>query len=357
LKSDNAWREIDLDGLRKNLNNLKTPLKNRILLIDVRGDARNHGADAVVFDLDRLEKGLWYYVSDYNEAANLRKYTESPILVSRGINPIYPPNVDIENVYPVIDFSNKMAPKALAKKTKLGKASAYLRVDNMDLGPESFNNTVELINQQVNQTYISYLGLYMGLSPLLDQEIKEENYKRYSNLLDALKRKGVHFETKILDAGHIISYDEERLIDVAKIGNELFGLDEEKIFKDIDLKRTWGMKTMVIEVLSKTNDARIPIGYSDGLNTKCCDKLSVLIKGKKSKLSGIMMNESICDISGISDVRSGDEVVIVGRQGDEIITFEDHAECGGTISDEILTNLGLKLDAYYSNRNSESVDA
>ncbi len=87
--------------------------------------------------------------------------------------------------------------------------------------------------------------------------------------------------------------------------------------------------------------AVLSAGYGDGLPRSMSNRGNVLIKGKKAPIVGrICMNLTICDITGIRDVRPGDEAIFLGSQGDETITADDLARWAGTISYEVLCSIG-----------------
>jgi len=90
--------------------------------------------------------------------------------------------------------------------------------------------------------------------------------------------------------------------------------------------------------------ATVPLGYADGYPRRLFDGgAEVLIGGRRYPLAGnVTMDQLVIDV-GQDDVAIGDEVVVLGRQGDEAITADEWAERDGTISWEILTRIGPRL--------------
>ena len=69
-----------------------------------------------------------------------------------------------------------------------------------------------------------------------------------------------------------------------------------------------------------------------------------MIHGKRAKILGrICMDQMIADVTDIPDVKTGDEVILIGRDGNEKITAENLAEWSGTISYEILLSVGSRV--------------
>ncbi len=90
--------------------------------------------------------------------------------------------------------------------------------------------------------------------------------------------------------------------------------------------------------------ATLPIGYADGYDRKLSNRSHVLIGGTEAPVLGrICMNMCMVDISHIKGVSMEDEVVLLGRQGDKVITADDLAELVGTINYEITTKISPLL--------------
>jgi len=94
--------------------------------------------------------------------------------------------------------------------------------------------------------------------------------------------------------------------------------------------------------------ALLPVGYANGYLRSMSGKAFVLIRGQMAPVLGrISMNLTLVDASSILGVEEGDEVVILGRQGDKEITADDIASWINTISYEVLCLFGNLNDRYY----------
>jgi alanine racemase len=90
-----------------------------------------------------------------------------------------------------------------------------------------------------------------------------------------------------------------------------------------------------------TTLAVLPVGYEDGYSRALSNRAEVLIHGRRVPVRGrICMNMSMVDVTGITGVKAGDEAVLLGRQGEEVVDADELAEKGGTISYEVLCLLG-----------------
>lgn len=87
--------------------------------------------------------------------------------------------------------------------------------------------------------------------------------------------------------------------------------------------------------------AVIPVGYSDGFDrTSLSSRGEVLIGGRRCKIIGrVCMNMCMADITEVADVREEDEVVIIGKQGNDNIVADEIAEKGETINYEIVSRI------------------
>ncbi|MCH5286437.1 MAG: alanine racemase [Christensenellaceae bacterium] len=83
--------------------------------------------------------------------------------------------------------------------------------------------------------------------------------------------------------------------------------------------------------------ATVSCGYGDGYHRAASGKAEVIIRGRRAPVIGrICMDQMMADVSDIPDVKTGDEVVLIGRDGEAVITAEDVASWAGTISYEVL---------------------
>ncbi len=90
--------------------------------------------------------------------------------------------------------------------------------------------------------------------------------------------------------------------------------------------------------------ALIAVGYADGLDRRLGNRFSLLVRGERAPLTGrISMDQAVVDVTDIPGVVPGDEVVILGSQGNESITAFDHAEASGTIPWEVFTRIGQRV--------------
>jgi alanine racemase len=91
--------------------------------------------------------------------------------------------------------------------------------------------------------------------------------------------------------------------------------------------------------------ATLPLGYGDGLSQRGSNALELLVHGRRCRQVGqICMDQCVLDVTALrGQVHIGDEVVIIGRQGQEEVTAEALAAQLGTINYEIVTHIAQRV--------------
>jgi len=91
--------------------------------------------------------------------------------------------------------------------------------------------------------------------------------------------------------------------------------------------------------------ATLPVGYGDGLHRLLSNRLEVLVGGARCPQVGrITMDQSLVDVSALRGrVAVGDEVVLIGRQGEEEVSADELADAIGTINYEVVTSIARRV--------------
>ncbi len=91
--------------------------------------------------------------------------------------------------------------------------------------------------------------------------------------------------------------------------------------------------------------ALIAAGYADGLDRQLGNRFSLLVRGQPAPLVGrVSMDQAVLDVTEIPAIEPGDQVVILGSQGERSITAFDHADAAGTIPWEVFTRIGARVE-------------
>ena len=99
----------------------------------------------------------------------------------------------------------------------------------------------------------------------------------------------------------------------------------------------------------RTRVATVAIGYADGVHRARANRGDVLVRRRRAPLIGMVSMDAITlDVTDVPDVAVGDVATLIGTDGDHTITAEDVARWSGTISYEVLTSIGPRVQRRYA---------
>lgn len=154
-------------------------------------------------------------------------------------------------------------------------------------------------------------------------------------------------------------------LDYVRVGIASFGLQPGKTVRCDELKPVLEWKSVVSSVKRispgdtvsygrtfKASEemviATVPVGYADGYWRHLSNRGEVLIHGRRCPVVGrVCMDQFMVDVSHVENVKIGDEVVLIGKQGDERITAEEIAELVGTINYEVTCRISERVPRVY----------
>ena len=200
---------------------------------------------------------------------------------------------------------------------------------------------------------------------LADRTYAGQQLKIFGDLRDAIQLKtGLNLLCHIANSAAVLSLP-EALFDAVRPGIALYGYSPFE--ESFGLRPVLTLKTKVLAVRNlpaasavsygrtfvTKRDSRIaviPIGYADGYNRLFSNNAEMLVQGCRAPVVGrVCMDMTMLDVTDVSNVSEGDEVVILGRQGQQMITAAELAERINTIPYEILTSLGTRARKAYLN--------
>jgi len=372
--ANRTWAEIDLDCIAHNVKIVRTLIgKRKEILGVVKADAYGHGVLDVAREL--LDNGVERLaVSMLDEAIQLRlSGIEVPILVLTYTDPRRVAQIISHNITQTvysIDLAQALSDEAMKQNrnvkihikidtgmTRVGFMSGYSIIDNI----AAISKLPKIVIE----------GLYTHLATADDEDSAYANtqFERFMSICSELARVGVHIPIKhIANSAAIMKYPQMHL-DMVRPGLMLFGLspfDAGVPLQAMDLKPAMQIKSYVIMNKDVEADvcvsygrtfttrraskiATIPIGYADGYLRSLSNKAFVLINGQRAPIVGrVCMDQSMVDVSDIrGEVTTGDEVVLIGSQGDSIISASQIAEFAGTINYEIVSLVGRRVPRIY----------
>ena len=357
-----SWLEISQSALIHNFKVFKKNLspKTKTLCV-IKGNAYGHDLKTILSILKKVQPDF-YGVFDIQDALIIRQSDKkTPILV---MCPAQKEFVAIAHKYNLsLSVSSNEILTHIIKKKYSKSLKIHLCIET-GLGRDGIphqelSRTLALIHNKKN---VVIEGLYTHFSGAESRTFDQLTRLQTSRLIEwesALHNFGIKPITHASGTAGSLLGDTFKL-DMCRIGLGLYGLwpsDETKLTaKKITLKPvlSWKTKIVDIKVLPKnhgigydasfitnreTKIAVVPVGYYDGIPRSASNKGWMLVKGKHVPLRGkVMMNMCVLDITDL-DVKVGDEVVIIGTQGKEVVTAEDWTHWSGTVNYEIVTKI------------------
>ncbi len=372
-KLNRAWAEINLDNIAHNVKEIRRVTnKNAEIMGVVKADAYGHG----VFEVTRtlLANGVSRLaVSMLDEAIQLRREgIEVPILILGYTDPARA-NEILENDVTQSVYSHELAQALSKEAVRQGKkVKLHIKIDTgmsrigFMPGYSAVKNVMEI--EKLPNVIIEGLFTHFASADERDRDYTLMQFEKFMSICCELQRIGIHIPVKhCANSAGIIEYPEMHL-DMVRPGIILYGMyPSNEVCKDkIDLKPAMTLKANIIMVKEieqntpisygrifiterKSKIATIPIGYADGYSRMLSNKGRVLINGQFASVVGrICMDQCMIDVTDIEgDIEVGDEVVLIGEQGQRNISVEDVAETIGIINYELVCIVGKRIPRAY----------
>lgn len=366
-----VWAEINLDTIATNTKNIKKLVGDKELIAIVKADCYGHGAVDVVPTL--LENGASRLaVAMLTEAIELRENNINAPIVILGYTPLYLGeeliNYDIEQTVYDLDYAKELSKIALSFNKK---AKIHIAIDT-GMGRIGFlpgDDTVKTINEVYNLEGLEVIGIYshFSTSDEKDKSYANEQLFKFKKVIADLKALGIEIPLKhISNSGAIIDMPETYLNGV-RPGIILYGYypSKEVSNDNLSVKPALTLKAKVAHVKElhkdmyisygktfKTNKktivATLPIGYGDGYPRALSKNAKVIVNGKFASILGrICMDQCMIDVTDIENIKTGDEVIILGGEVDLKFNADDMAEALGTINYEILCRIKSRIPRVY----------
>jgi len=366
-----VWCEIDLDAARHNTRTLADLAGPAEMLAVVKADGYGHGA--VPMARAALDAGAtWLGVALVEEGAALRAAgIVAPILVLSEPPPALATAVVTHGLTPVVYTTNgiEALAKAVADFGGQQPLPVHLKVDTgMHRVGCSPDEALPLIDDIRSRTELELEGVctHLAVADEPDNPYNAEQLARFDELLAALESHGgrPRFAHAANSAG-LLAHPGSHY-DLVRCGIALYGVAPAPGIADqVALRPVMSLRARVSHVKSLSagdrlsyglryelarpgHVATVPVGYADGVPRRLgIEGGEVLVRGRRCPIAGtVTMDQLMVDV-GDGPVEVGDEVVLLGRQGDEEITAGDWAERLGTIAYEVVTGIGPRVPRRY----------
>lgn len=358
--------EIDLSALQHNLKIVRKISQERPVIAVVKADAYGHGSVEIARNLARL--GVSHFAVAYTgEAKVLRESgitADIIVLFDRS---------DVEDYFtyglvPVVqdkETARKFSVEAVRRSKSI---RVHLKVDT-GMGRLGFRpeQTVSAALEIAGWEGIKLEGL---MSHFSEADLADRSYASHQlNLFNEIRFAisdglGRPIISHIANSAAVLSL-KDAMMDAVRPGLLLYGISPFQ--EGFGLMPLMTLKTSVLAVrdlsagtpvsygrtfITKCDSriAVIPVGYADGYSRLYSNNAEMLVRGRRVPVAGrVCMDVTMLDVTSIGGVCEGEEVVILGKQGNEQITAAELAARIGTIPYEILTSLGGRARREYVN--------
>jgi alanine racemase len=374
------WAEVDLNAIARNVRELGRAVKPAArLMVAVKANAYGHGSVEVA--RTALAHGAdWLGVARFEEAVQLREAgIAAPILIF-GYTPVRctPELIRLHLTQSVYSLETA---RSLSEQTAgIGdRLKVHLKVDTGmgRLGILTDAHRPKLAGVAPADAAVREV-LEMAALPGLHMEgvfthfasadsakktYTEKQLALFTDFLGRLRRAGLSFEIRhAANSGGIIDMPHTHL-DMVRAGISLYGLypSDEVRKSSIPLTPALAWKARIVHLkqvpagfhvsygmthrtAQPTTIATVPVGYGDGYSRLLSNRGVMLVGGRRASIVGrVCMDLTMIDVGHIPGVAVDDEVVMLGRQGEEAVTADEIAALVGTINYEVVTAISGRV--------------
>jgi len=372
---------VDLDGLTANyvaigryLSANEAIIKPRIIAV-VKANAYGHGSVPVACALeqavaDGLDTSLILACADIEEGVELRQAGVTvPILVFGALSVS-----DLEGIFDYCltpTVSSPFAAEALERAAALRgvRVGVHLKIDTgMNRFGFRFDNLLKTLPRVTASSHLSLESVYTHFATAEQENeplfgIQQKRFEQIRSDASSLNIKNVWWHaanSAALIRDHSVWYD------AVRPGLLLYGVVPPPLETPlgIELRPVMSLCTRVVAekgirrgesagygarfVANRSmRVAVIPAGYADGMDLRLGGRGSVLIRGTRAPIVTVSMDSTTIDVTDIS-AQPGDDVVVLGEQGDARIDVREIAASVGTVPHEVLCRIGSRIERTYN---------
>ena len=365
--------DIDLDAFAFNLESIKNNLKEDTKIITVlKADGYGHGVLPLAREAVKDPRVWGVAVATVEEAEELRQGgIRKPLLI---LGYTYEENYEQiarEEFRPAVfklSMARKLSQAAVKNNTVV---NVHIKIDTgmSRIGYRDLETAVPEIMEISRLPGIRIEGLFTHFARADEKKTDPAyvQFRKFQEFQKALEAQGLEIPIcHCSNSAGIIRMPEANL-NAVRAGVILYGLyPSEDVEKEpVPLKPVMELKSHIAYIKTveagvqisyggtfttqrETRVATIPVGYADGYARGLSNKGSVLIRGKRAPILGrVCMDQFMVDVTDIPQAQELDEVVLLGRSGDEQITMEELGELSGRFNYEFACCISKRVPRIY----------
>lgn len=373
-----TWAEISLDAIAHNFNEIKSKVseKSHICCV-IKADGYGHGAAELAHIYEKLGADF-FAVSNIDEGIEIRNSGCKLPIVILGYTPVadakrlsdYKISQAVFSLEYAKDLSQECAKQSCSCKIHIKVDTGMSRIGFMCQEFPRDDYSIKEICKACGLPNLEAEGLFTHfcVSDEADEgrAFTQKQYENFVSVKNSLAENGLKFKyCHCSNSGAIEDYP-DTYCDMVRAGIILYGLaPSPKLFGKLELTPAMTLKTAVayVKELKKGSDvsygrtftapcdmkiATVPIGYADGYIRSNAKNGYMLVNGQKAKIVGrICMDQTMLDVTGIDDVKTGDEVIVFGTGENGEPTADSIAENTDTINYEVVCLVGKRVPRVY----------
>jgi alanine racemase len=367
-----SWIEVDLDHFTSNWQEMRRLVAPDVAILQVvKADAYGHGA-IEISNIALKNGAAMLGVANADEGAQLRvSGITAPVVI---LSPS--PNLEIGQIIKY-NLTPSVSELGFARELQKNCKKANIRIPihievdtGMGRGGTMHHEAFAMIQQIMAMPNIFIEGIFTHLSSseTID-DYNEMQWLLFKDLLAKLAAGGIDIPIRHMsNSGAVLNYGKFNL-NMVRPGLMSYGIhpgDETRQYANLSPVMTFKSKIVLLKefpsgysigygrsfVTNKpTRIATIPVGYGDGYGRILSNQGEALIGGKRCPIAGkISMDMCTADVTEVENCRIGDEVVLMGKQGNEYISADDIAAKEMTISYEVLCALGKRAPRVFQHK-------
>jgi len=359
---------VDLNEYRRNVEKIQEATQNRLLLV-IKANAYGLGAVGLLPAISQLPD-VMVGVAVVDEALELRQAGYMGNILVMGYTPPEHYKLALRHFLSLGVYRPENIPRLEDAAAELGTiARVHIKLDTgMRRVGTTPDSVPELLDRIAENPHVAVEGIYSHLAgtsrpddPLIPEQTRV--FRECAGQIES--RLGVRAIKHIANSTGALAFPDSRM-DMIRVGILAIGYHPpEYQGPALDVKPVIRFSTQVVDVRRlpagsgvsyghkyKTPQdaciATIPIGYADGIPYQFFPGGNVLFRGKRREVAGVVnMDYMMINIEDEQEVQVGEEVVLIGAQGDEEITLSEFATFCGSINYDIICKLGRRVKREY----------
>jgi alanine racemase len=362
--------DISLDAILANMESMKRNLKEGVQITAVlKTNAYGHGAVEIAKVLEPLDYVWGYAVAAFEEAVELREAgLRKPILLLGYVFPYCYQELAKMNIRPAVFREDMLEQLSAAAKAAGKKIKIHIAVDTgmSRIGIFPDETGLDFVKKALETEGLQVEGMFTHFARAdeADRSFTEEQLEKFVWLTEAVKER-LGYDIPIRHCSNsagIIEYPHANMT-MVRAGITLYGLwPSDEVRKDIvPLEPVMSLRSHIIyikEISAGTpvsyggtwapdhtvRLATVPVGYGDGWPRSLSNKGYVLIRGQKAPIRGrVCMDQFMVEVTDIPDAAEGDEVTLIGRDGDAYISMEEVGDLSGRFNYELACDINPRV--------------